>query len=365
MEIGNFAYSGCSSLSSVTIPNSVMSIGKNAFLGCRRLSSISVESGNTIYDSRNSCNAIIKTASNTLIFGCKNTIIPNSVTSIDDCAFYGSGLVSITIPNTVTTIGESAFEGCRALTSITIPYSVTTIGNQTFFQCSGLTSVTIPNSVTSIGFWAFNGCSSLTSVTIPNSVTSIGNGAFSDCWNLTSVIIPNSVTSIGDAFSGCWSLSYVTIKSETPLEIYNNTFTYRANATLYVPKGSKTDYENADYWKDFKEIVEISGINVSYVDLGLPSGLLWATCNLEAWSPEEVGGYYAWGEISPKTYFSRDNYEYKNNTISISNISGTEYDAATYTLGGTWRMPTQAELEELAKNCKRTETTLNPTLPSM
>jgi hypothetical protein len=100
-------------------------------------------------------------------------------------------------------------------------------------------------------------------------------------------------------------------------------------------------------------------LNDYYVDLGLPSGLLWATCNLGASSPEEVGGYYAWGETSPKTYFSRDNYKYKNNTINISNISGTEYDAATSTLGGTWRMPTKEELEELANKCTRTETTLN------
>ncbi len=99
--------------------------------------------------------------------------------------------------------------------------------------------------------------------------------------------------------------------------------------------------------------------NIGYVDLGLPSGVLWATCNLGASSPEEVGGYYAWGETSPKTFFSQGNYTYKSNPISLNDISGTEYDAATFALGGTWRMPTREELMELANNCTREETTLN------
>ena len=99
-----------------------------------------------------------------------------------------------------------------------------------------------------------------------------------------------------------------------------------------------------------------------YVDLGLPSGLLWATCNLGASAPEEVGNYYAWGETSPKLFFSKDNYQYENNPINVSNISGTEYDAATVALGGTWRMPTKAELEELANECTRKQITLNGTV---
>ena len=109
------------------------SIGKNAFKGCSGLNSISVENGNTNYDSRNNCNAIIETASNTLIAGCKNTTIPNSVTSIGSYAFYGcSGLTSVTIPNSVTSIGTEAFHGCSGLTSITIPNSVTSIGYDAF-----------------------------------------------------------------------------------------------------------------------------------------------------------------------------------------------------------------------------------------
>ena len=203
-SIGGWAFWGCSGLTSVTIPNSVTSMPNGAFSGCSGLTSIKVESGNTKYDSRNNCNAIIWREANVLIQGCKNTVIPNSVTSIGSSAFSDcSGLTSVTIPNSVTSIGDAAFYGCSGLTSVTIPNSVTSIGNSAFSGCSGLTSVTIGNSVTSIGYSAFSGCRGLTSATIPNSVTSIRYSAFSDCTGLTSVTIGNSVTSIErGAFDG-------------------------------------------------------------------------------------------------------------------------------------------------------------------
>ena len=113
INIGNSAFYDCSSLTSITIPNSVTSIGKLAFNSTPRLSSIKVEDGNIYYDSRNNCNAIIETQSNTLLKGCKNTIIPNTVTSIGLFAFSECvDLKSITIPNSVTSIGESAFYHC-------------------------------------------------------------------------------------------------------------------------------------------------------------------------------------------------------------------------------------------------------------
>ena len=241
-SIGDFAFCDCSSLTSIIIPNSVESIGSYAFGGysdCSKLTSIIVEKGNSTYDSRENCNAIIETATNTLIYGCQNTIIPQSVTSIGENAFHNyfsltsitipsgvtsigekafyhcSSLTSITLPNSVTSIGNHAFYKCRSLTCITLSNSVTSIGNSAFASCSSLTSVTIPNSVTSIGDNAFHHCSSLTSITIPNSVTSIGGGAFSDCSSLTSVTIPNSVTSIGvAAFSGCCRITSMVVGNE-------------------------------------------------------------------------------------------------------------------------------------------------------
>ena len=209
--IGNNAFASYTDLTSITIPNSVTSIENGAFYECTGLTSIVVNSGNTKYDSRNNCNAIIETATNTLILGCKNTVIPNSVTSIGSFAFSGcTGLTSITIPNSVTSIGSSAFSGCTSLTSITIPNSVTSIGEGAFYYCTGLMSITIGNSVTGIGDWAFSYCPNLTSITIPNSVTSIGSFAFSGCTGLTSITLPNSVTGIGEqAFDDCRNLTKI------------------------------------------------------------------------------------------------------------------------------------------------------------
>ena len=141
-SIGIQAFSGCSGLTSVTIPNSVTSIGNAAFAGCCDLTSIKVASDNQVYDSRDNCNAIVETKSNMLITGCKNTIIPNSVTSIGSSAFSScGGLTNITIPNSVISIGNNAFQSCSGLTSITIPNSVTSIGNSAFYNCRSLKSV--------------------------------------------------------------------------------------------------------------------------------------------------------------------------------------------------------------------------------
>ncbi len=168
--IGEFAFSGCSGLTSIAIPNSVTSIEYGAFTGCSGLTEITVDFSNTVYLSTDNC--LIKKSTNTLILGCKNSIIPNNVTSI----------------------GYHAFNSCDGLTSITIPDSVTSIGDYAFFLCRDLTSITIPNGVTIIGDFAFSSCSDLLSVTMPNSVTSIGDSAFLSCDNLTNITFEGTKT---------------------------------------------------------------------------------------------------------------------------------------------------------------------------
>ena len=260
--IGEYAFWGCEGLTSIEIPNSVTTIGERAFFKCYGLTSIVVAEDNTIYDSREDCNAIIETATNTLITGCFYTIIPNSITTIGNSAFSDCGLTSIEIPNSVTTIGDYAFYNCNRLTSIEIPNSVTTIGMGAFEYCSNLTGIDIPKSVTNIGHGAFRNCTSITHVTIPNGVTAIGQFAFDCCKNLTHVTLPSTITSIGyDGFANCFNLTtFISLIPADKLFIPDNgglRDIKNTNCTLYVPYGAKETYAATEGWKDFTNIVEL------------------------------------------------------------------------------------------------------------
>ncbi|GHT01699.1 hypothetical protein AGMMS49525_03180 [Bacteroidia bacterium] len=286
-SISAFAFDGCTSLTSVSIPNSVTYIGKYAFRDTPFFNNQPngvVYFGKVLYAYKGTMPSNTSltiqsgtTAISALAFfynctGLTSVTIPNSVTSIGSNAFgHCTGLTSVTIPNSVTYIGDAAFDHCSGLTgSLTIPNSVTSIGSNAFGYCTGLTSVTISNSVTYIGVAAFQytgltgsltipnsvtyignaafqgtdltsvtisdsvtiigdftfaGCTSLTLVTIPNSVTSIGSDAFTGCTSLTSVTIPNSVASIGGAaFDRCTGLRDVTVNWNTPLSISSYMF---------------------------------------------------------------------------------------------------------------------------------------------
>ena len=251
-SIGSYAFCGCAGLTSITIPESVTSIGKEAFsyTNLTKAEFASIESLCKIEFGSSGANPLGH-AKHLYINGQEITdlIIPESVTSIGNYAFYGcKGLTSVTIPNSVTSIGSSAFQKCTGLTSVTIPNSVTSIGSSAFQDCTGLTSITIPNGVTSIGSSAFSWCSGLTSVTIPNSVTSIGDYAFYECSNLRLAFIGSSVTSIGEhAFSGCTGLTSITIPNSVT-SIGSSAFSWCSGLTsVTIPNSVTSTGEYAFY----------------------------------------------------------------------------------------------------------------------
>ncbi len=232
-SIESSAFMNCNSMEKIIIPKEVTSIGVYVFSGCSNLATIKVEEGNEIYDSRENCNAVIETKSNTLIKGCKNTIIPEGVVRIGERAFYGcSNLMGIKIPASVSSIGGEAFYGCSlteinipegvklekaafrgcGFISVDIPEGMSSIAEELFWQCGRLKEINIPASVTEIGNWAFEDCKSLEAIVIPEGVTSIGTCTFKNCVSLTEIGIPGNVTNIGDwAFSGCSGLTEISI----------------------------------------------------------------------------------------------------------------------------------------------------------
>lgn len=244
-SIGEGAFYGCKNLMSIDIPSSVVSIGKEAFAECASLTSMNVESGNKVYDSREECNAIIEKATNKLVIGCKTSVVPSSITSIGDEAFYKcETLASITLPESVTSIGEFAFYKCFDLASINLPEGLTSIGESAFWRCGKLTTLNIPASVVSIGNNAFYDCVGLDYISvangnkvydsreecnaiietsagklivgckttvIPRGLISIGSVAFSGC-DIPSITLPESMLFINDeAFEGCSCLTSLTL----------------------------------------------------------------------------------------------------------------------------------------------------------
>ena len=287
--IGDWAFSDCDALTSVTIPDSVTSIGGSAFSYCTSL--ISVTLPNSV--------ANIDSSAFSCCFSLTNVTIPDSVTSIGDYAFSDcTSLTSVTIPDSVSNIGSSAFSACDSLTSVTIPNSVTTINNNSFEYCTSLTSVTIPDSVTSIGRSAFEYCTSLTSVTIPDSVTSIGNRAFYSCNSLTSMTIPDSVTSIGSEAIHYYNNGYKPLNLTIICYVNSYAHTYAKNNgfkyeilcdhvfTNYIPDnnttctedGTKTAYcDNGCGSSDVKTVPSLGHSFTVYTDIA-------ATCIEDAYS---------------------------------------------------------------------------------
>ena len=296
-EIGNYAFEGCNGLTSIIIPKSVQTIGAGVFASCANLASISVENGNSYFDSRNNCNAIIDSYSNALIMGCKNTVIPSSVTKIGSSAFEGcSGLKSITFHSNLTTIEGYAFNGCTGLTSLNIPSSITSIGSGAFGGCeikslethyktlnneiislSSLENLVIGAEVTTITINVSYDCLNLTSIIvesgnpnydsrdncnalietrtntllkgcsnsfIPDGVITIGEGAFFECKGLTSINIPNSVTTINRiAFQNCKDVTSIAIGKNVS-SIYWGAFAGSSKLTSITVSSENQNYNS-------------------------------------------------------------------------------------------------------------------------
>lgn len=295
MTIEGSAFWGCSGLTSIMIPSSVTSIDPSSFAGYSGLTRMVVADGNPVYDSRDNCNAIIVTGTNTLITGCQATVVPNtvktigeysfqlctglteidipeSVTAIDPVAFYGcTNLKNIQLGDSLETIGFYAFYGCSSLQEVIIPNSVKLIEDNAFEGCTGMTNLIIGEAVDTIGTRAFWKCTSLTKVTIPNSVSDLGFMTFQDCTGLNNVTIGSGVTEMNAVFSGCDDLESITCYATVPprlvilserkdgkiIKYSNFSAEVEGKATLYVPAGAVAAYQSALYWRNFSRIVPI------------------------------------------------------------------------------------------------------------
>lgn len=237
-EMGSKVFQDCTNLESIRISASVSKIGSRMFAGCPNLKSIVVEEGNEKYDSRENCNAIVETATNTLVCGTENSTIPSTITAIGNGAFAETGLKNIVIPEGVTSIELQAFENCQDLESVTLPQSLKKLGYHVFAN-SGLTSLVIPEGITYLPQGTFNGCKNLETVTLPTTLETIEYNAFSNS-GLTSIFIPKGVTNISStSFNYCGKLSTISVSDEnTTYDSRNNCNAIIQTATNQILRGT-------------------------------------------------------------------------------------------------------------------------------
>ena len=307
---------------------------------------------NKVADIRTSGYGDMHVISNTYTNGIGKVLVKGKMTHLKPYFEYCDNVTSVTIPKGVTTIESYAFNSCDNLKSITVPEGVTEIKSNTFYNCDKLASVTLPSTLVTIGASAFSNCDALASIKLPNALVTIGSSAFSDCDALGSIVIPDNVTTIAErTFQYCDALASVTIGRSVTAIGYdafwgcNNLKTVINRSNLKLTKGS-SGYGYVAYYADKITEQQSNENNRSYVDLGLPSGVKWATYNIGATKPEELGNSYYWGETTTSLV---------NNTMYVNvgdDISGNaKYDAARAQWGGDWRMPKYDDFKELVNEC--------------
>ena len=414
--IGASAFSGCTKLSGVVLPEGLETIDDYAFNNCSSLTSIRIPSSVSSYGSGvfNQCAGLDRFEGKFVSPDGHSVIVNNELRDVAP-----GGLASFSVPDGVEIITQGVFTGCKGLSSIILPASVTEIGAQAFSSCTSLTCFHIPDAVTSIKNNAFVGCSSLESFSgrfvsedgrcivmdgkmmafapaglsqylIPDGVTTLMSNAFSFCTKLATIGIPHSVTRIEmKAFASCSSLKTLTIPEQVSfigadalyacnglealilLPVTPPDFSEKViptNCPIYVSAVCVDTYKSAPVWSTGASLIQSFPVP-GHVDMGLPSGTQWASCNLGAGAQAEAGYCFAWGEFGPKGIIETPWYDYRfgNSEASLTKytegdgltVLDAEDDAAIWWLGADWRMPTYEEVVELYENCTFTQTSVN------
>ena len=436
--IGFAAFYNCSSLQIIELPSHIVYLGTSAF------ESSGIKSINIPETDEFGGNPITHCHDLAVITGPyaspdgRCLIKNNAIIS-----FAPSGISSYVIPDGITELWHRAFSGCKQLESIIVPSTLVKINNQCFVGCSSLKSFVIPESVTNVGVSAFSGCSGLTSIHIPEA-TVLSSGVFDNCSSLcsfsgryasedgrliidnnriigfapsglTTYSLPDGVVAIDYGFDSLKELTEITIPASvnrilflrgtslssvncyaiTPPSIaYAWSLDMPNLEAIFVPAESVNAYKTAEHWSVYADRIQATPDSTipEAVDLGLPSGLKWASFNVGASAPEEYGDYFAWGDPEPyytdghsqdnpcsnwkanKTGYNWASYKWCSGSYntetkyctdsdygSVDNktVLDPEDDAANVSWGGSWRMPTEDEFNELLINCTSAWTTKN------
>lgn len=283
------AFSNCSGLESVYIPETVKSIGRSAFKGCSKLSSVSIEGEG------------LETIGNQAFMECSSLTeitIPRSVTAIDQNVFSGCiRLENVTLPETITYIGSGAFQECGQLQSIVLPEQLMSIGENAFNGCTGLTSVTLNDGLQRIDAYAFSGCNRLPEITIPENVTSIASYAFYHCTNLDRVYIKGQIRSINSStFGDCPTLSAIVLPA-TLDQIVDNAFSGSNALKLVILFGAPAKFTQPNATASTKTINDIFGTDAKFY---VPSSLeVQYTAGITKWASAELQTYSFSMTVSP------------------------------------------------------------------